>query len=74
MRRWERDRRRWRRNWIINRLTRSRSCKGKGRVLLVDNTDPSHTVDSGKFLRQALANEKIDLDSITPEEFPNNPD
>jgi len=47
--------------------------QGKGRVLLVDNTDPSHTADSAKFLRQALANEKIDLDSITPEQFPNNP-
>lgn len=47
--------------------------QGKGRVLLVDNTDPSHTVDSGRFLREALASEKIDLDSITPEEFPNSP-
>ena len=47
--------------------------QGKGKVLLVDNTDPSHTVDSAKFLRQALANERIDLDSITPEQFPNNP-
>ena len=42
-------------------------------MLLVDNTDPSHTVDSAKFLRQALANEKINLVSITPEQFPNNP-
>lgn len=47
--------------------------QGKGRVLLVDNTDPSHTVDSAKFLRQALTNEKIDFDSIAPEQFPNNP-
>jgi uncharacterized membrane protein len=46
--------------------------QGKGKVLFVDNTDPSHTVDSGKFLRQALGNERIDLDSIPPEQFPNN--
>jgi uncharacterized membrane protein len=47
--------------------------QGEGRVLLVDNTDPSHSVDSGKFLRQALADEKINVVSITPEQFPNNP-
>ena len=35
--------------------------KGKGKVLLVDNTDPSHAVDSAKFLRQVMANERIDL-------------
>jgi uncharacterized membrane protein len=47
--------------------------QGKGRVLLVDNTDPSHSVDSGRFLRQALQNEKINLVTITPDQFPNNP-
>jgi uncharacterized membrane protein len=47
--------------------------EGKGRVLFVDNTDPSHTVDSGKSLRDAMTNEKINLVSITPDQFPNNP-
>jgi len=47
--------------------------QGKGRVLLVDNTDPSHSVDSARYLREALANQKINLVSITPEQFPNNP-
>ena len=47
--------------------------QGKGRVLFVDNTTPSHSVDSGRYLREALNSEKIDFDAITPEEFPNNP-
>jgi uncharacterized membrane protein len=47
--------------------------QGKGQVLLVDNTDPSHTVDSGRFLRQALADNKINVVSITPDQFPNSP-
>ena len=47
--------------------------QGKGRVLLVDNTNPSHTTDPGRFLRQALAEEKINLVSIPPEQFPNDP-
>ncbi|MDP9173578.1 MAG: hypothetical protein M3O30_06900 [Planctomycetota bacterium] len=46
---------------------------GKGMVLFVDNTDPEHQVDSGKFLREALLAEKINLVSISPEQFPNNP-
>jgi uncharacterized membrane protein len=46
--------------------------QGQGRVLLVDNTDPAHLVDSGRFLRQALAGEKINVVSITPEQFPSN--
>jgi Ca-activated chloride channel homolog len=47
--------------------------KGKGRVLLVDNIDPDHNVDAGRFLREALQSQQINLDSIHPEEFPNNP-
>jgi uncharacterized membrane protein len=47
--------------------------KGKGRVLFVDNTDPDHHADNGRFLRDALADRKIDLVSITPEQFPNDP-
>jgi Ca-activated chloride channel family protein len=47
--------------------------QGEGRVLLVDNTDPAHSVDSGRFLRQALASEKINVVSITPEQFPSTP-
>lgn len=47
--------------------------QGEGRVLLVDNTDPSRSVDSARFLRQALGNEKIHIVSITPDQFPNNP-
>jgi uncharacterized membrane protein len=47
--------------------------QGKGRVLLVDNFDPSHTVDSGRFLKQALANEQINVTAITADQFPNNP-
>ena len=64
---------RWHRNSTTNPPIRFTFVQGKGRVLLVDNTDPSHSVDSAKFLRQALANEKINLVSITPEQFPNNP-
>jgi uncharacterized membrane protein len=45
--------------------------KGKGQVLFVDNTDPSHSVDAGAFLREALQSEKIQVVSITPAEFPN---
>jgi uncharacterized membrane protein len=47
--------------------------KGKGQVLLVDNTDPDHSVDAGRFLREALQSDKINIVSITPEQFPNNP-
>ncbi|HEX4056182.1 MAG TPA: hypothetical protein VHX86_18130 [Tepidisphaeraceae bacterium] len=47
--------------------------QGEGRVLLVDNTDPSHTVDSARFLRQALRDEKINIVSIMPDQFPSNP-
>jgi uncharacterized membrane protein len=47
--------------------------RGKGQVLFVDNTDPDHAVDYGRFLRDALQSEKINVVSITPDQFPNNP-
>jgi len=46
--------------------------KGKGQVLLVDNTDPDHRTDAGRFLRQALESQQINIVSITPDEFANN--
>jgi uncharacterized membrane protein len=47
--------------------------RGKGKVLFVDNVDPEHKADYGKYLRDALESEKINLVSIPPEEFPSNP-
>jgi uncharacterized membrane protein len=47
--------------------------QGEGKVLFVDNTDPDRHHDYGKFLREALKSEKINVIPIAPEEFPNNP-